>query len=470
MLRISAIFLMLLALLAPASAGELDDFVAQQMRDSALPGIAWAAIDGENVTTGASGHTVKGGQERVTSNTPFVIGSISKSFTALAVMQLAEAGKVDLDASVRAYLPEFVGKAAGAITIAQLLGHTSGYSTLQGNSAPADSESGGDAIARRAAWYADQAPANPPGSRYEYSNANYLVLGRVIEVVSGMPYADYISAKIFEPLGMEHSYVSGDGQHTALATGHTPWFGSMRPVGAQGEPAGLGSAPQGGIVSTASDMALYLRMMLNGQDDILSAAGKVRMLQPAADASPGYGFGWMLNSEEQSAYHTGMTPGFEAIAAMIPTKQRGALVLTNGVSGMGFAETTQLRYGTVARALDLPPPGDTGRGMRIVNFLAMALAPVVLLIAMAWAWIKREGLRAKRSSAFGRVSLWLPLFAMAAVAWVCVALIPQLFGVSITTLALYQPDMALLLKATAVLGVLWAVLRLVVAYIGQRDT
>ena len=463
MLRISALILLLAAIIAPASAGELDDFVDAQMERTALPGVAWAVIDGNEVSTGARG--TANGEQDVTPETPFLLGSISKSFTALAIMQLAEARKLDLDAPVSRYLAEFEGKPAGAITLRQLLGHTSGFSTLQGNSAPSETEALPDAIARRAAWFAQQDPANSPGSRWEYSNANYLILGRVIEAVSGMPYPAYLETRILQPLGMDQSYVSGDGKHTALAQGYTPWFGSFRPTKAHW--AGLGSAPQGGIVSTASDLARYLRMMMSGQDDILSAAGKARMLQPASDASPGYGFGWMLDAEEGSAYHTGMSPGFETIAAMIPGKRRGVVVLTNGTSGMGFAETTDLRLGLVARALDLPQATDTGRTMRVVNFLSLAAAPVILLLAMIWAWWKREQLRAKRSSRFGVFSLWFPLLAMAAVAWVCVVLIPRMFGTPLANLALFQPDMALLLKATAVLGVAWAVVRLGIAYTGQ---
>lgn len=465
MLRISALILLLAAIIAPASAGELDEFVEAQMEGSPLPGVAWAVIDGDDVTTGARG--TADGEQAVTPETPFLLGSISKSFTALAIMQLAEAGKLELDAPVSRYLAEFHGKPAGAITLRQLLSHTSGFSTLQGNSALSESEGGENAIARRAAWYASQAPATAPGTHWEYSNANYLILGRVIERVAAQPYADYVEAHILQPLGMDHTYVSGGGTAGPLALGHVPWFGSMRAV--DSERPGLGSAPQGGIVSTASDLARYLRMMLNGQDDILSAADKARMLEPANDASPGYGLGWMLNAEEQSAYHTGLSPGFETIAAMIPAKRRGVLVLTNGGSGMGFAETTQLRYGIVSRGLGLPPPGDTGRGMRIANFLTLAAAPVILLLAIVWAWVKRGSIRAKRATTFGRVSLWVPLFAMAAVAWICVAVIPQLFGVSLSTLRLYQPDMVLLLKATAGLGMLWAVARLGIAYSGRAS-
>ena len=404
----------------------------------------------------------------MTEDTPFLLGAISKSFTALAVMQLVEAGKVDLDAPIARYLPEFVGKPAGAITVRQLLGHTSGYSTLQGNSTPDDSGTGAATIAHRAAWYADLSPAYAPGARWAYSNANYLILGRLIEVVGGIPYPDYITTKIFEPLGMEHSFVSGSGERRAMARGHTPWFGSMRPVAAQG--ATLASAPQGGIVSTAGDTARYLRMMMNGRDDILSAAGKARMLQPASEATPGYGLGWMLDGAEGSAYHTGTSPGFDTIAAMIPAKRRAVVVLTNGSSGMGFAESTDLRFGLVARALDLPQAEDTGATMRKANFLALAAAPVIFLLAIIWAWWKRGALRTKRANRFGLFSLWFPLPAMAALAWVCIALIPQLFGVSLSTLREYQPDMALLLLATAVLGLVWAVARRAIAYSGRPPT
>ncbi|MXP09286.1 serine hydrolase domain-containing protein [Pseudoblastomonas halimionae] len=464
MLRILALFALLMAIISPAAASELGDFVDARMEQSALPGVAWAVIEGDTVTTGARG--TSDGTQPVTPDTPFLLGSISKSFTALAIMQLVEAGKIDPDAPVSDYLPDFKGRPAGAITIRQLLSHTSGYSTLQGNSAPTQTDTGADAIARRATWYAQQQPAYSPGPRWEYSNANYLILGRVIERVGGFPYPAYITANILRPIGMDHTYVSGDEQHTELAQGYSPWFGSMRRTGAPAP--GLGSAPQGGIVSTANDFARYLRMMMNGRDDILSAAGKTRMLEPASDASPGYGFGWMLDAEDGSAYHTGLSPGFETIAAMIPAQRRGVVVLTNANGGMGFAETTDLRFGLVARALDLPQADDSGRTMRKINFLALAAAPLILLLAIVWAWAKRGALRSKRSSAFGRFSLWFPLLAMAAVAWVCLVLIPQLFGVSISTLAIYQPDMALLLKATAALGVVWAAIRLALAYSGRR--
>ena len=112
----------------------IEDFIDSEMPASGVPGLAYAVVaDGEITSVGARGVVRIGGDSEVTPDTPFLTGSISKSFTALAVMQLVEAGEIDLDAEISQYLDGFSGRPAGAITIRQLLSHTSGFSTLQGN-------------------------------------------------------------------------------------------------------------------------------------------------------------------------------------------------------------------------------------------------------------------------------------------------------------------------------------------------
>ena len=193
------------------------------MPASGVPGLAYAVVaDGEVASVGARGVVRSGGADRVTPDTPFLTGSISKSFTALAVMQLVEAGKVDLDTDVSQYLDGFSGRPAGAITIRQLLSHTSGFSTLQGNAAHADTAGGKDELARRVDRLEDVTPAYEPDERWEYSNINYQILGRLIEVVSGQDYQAYIATNILEPVGMEHSFVADGEIHDAMATGHRP--------------------------------------------------------------------------------------------------------------------------------------------------------------------------------------------------------------------------------------------------------
>ena len=142
MRQLLAVLALGLVSVVPGSApdGSIEDFIDREMPASGVPGLAYAVVaDGEITSAGARGVVRIGGDTEVTPDTPFVTGSISKSFTALAVMQLVEAGKIDLDAEISQYLDGFSGRPAGAITIRQLLSHTSGFSTLQGNSSAAAS-------------------------------------------------------------------------------------------------------------------------------------------------------------------------------------------------------------------------------------------------------------------------------------------------------------------------------------------
>lgn len=452
------------ALQVAAPAGSIEDFIDREMPTSGAPGLAYAVVtDGEIRMVGARGVLNIGGDDQVTPDTPFLTGSISKSFTALAVMQLVEAGKIDLDAEISRYLGVLSGRPAGAISIRQLLSHTSGFSTLQGNTPHADNSGEADDLAGRVAQVAGLRVAMAPGAQWEYSNLNYMILGRLIEVVSGQEYEAYIEANILGPLGMEHSFVADGDIHEAMATGHRPWFGAKRPLTLNNTYRG---SPAGGIVSSASDLALYMQAMVNGEDDILSASGKAAMMRPASEASPFYGFGWFVDSENGSVWHSGASPGFETLATLVPADRSGVVVLVNATSGTGFGETTELRSGITARAVGLDYEGEGSRWPQKALFVALTLAPLVFLGSIVWAWRHRDAIRAK-SGVFGLFSLWFPLLTTLAGAWVTCGLMPNLYGAPIGTIRLFQPDFGLVLTAFAVTGVLWAVFRLAVAYSGK---
>lgn len=449
------------AALVRASGGSIDDFIATELPNSGTPGLAYAVVQNGESVSRAHGEVLVGSARPVTADTPFVIGSISKSFTAMAVMKLVEAGKVELGAPVSRYLDVFKDRPSGAITSRQLLSHTSGFSTRQGNDTHIDRSQNGDDLQRQVARIAQWSPPYAPDARWQYSNANYQILGAVIERVSGQDFASYIAAEILEPIGMNHSFVSDGQSHNAMAVGHQPWFGSKRPL--SDNSTNRVNAPAGGVVATASDMALYLAVMLNGQDDVISAESKAMMLRPASAASPFYGLGWFIDTQNGTAYHSGLTPGVETLAVLSPSKGRGVVILVNANSGLGFGENAALFRGISARTLGLEDHGGgSGWGPKSL-FLTFALLPVIFVIAIVLAWRHRAGLRAK-SGAFGVFSLWFPLFMTLALAWTALYLIPQLFGLPIGTFFLYQPDFVLMLFATAVTGVLWAVFRLGVFY------
>ena len=446
---------------ADSSDGSIDAFIDEEMPASGVPGLAYAVVDdGEISAAGARGVATMGEDRTVTPDTPFLTGSISKSFTALAVMQLVEAGTVDLDATIAQYLDAFAGRPAGAITIRQLLSHTSGFSTMQGNDVRADGGAGSGALAHRVDQIADIAPAHEPGRGWEYSNVNYQILGRLIEVVSGQEYQAFVTARILEPVGMENSFVSDGEVHDSMATGHTSWFTTKRALGQRATD--RTTAPQGGIVASATDLARYLGMMMNGEDDVLSAEGKALMMRPASAESPSYGFGWVLEADG-GVWHTGASPGFESLAWMLPAEGKGAVVLVNAGSGVGFAETTELRTGIAARGLGVDYDGEGPRWSQKALLIGLVLLPIVYLLSMIWAWRHRAAIRAK-SGVGGLFSLWFPLVTTLAAAWVILVLVPGFFGAPLTTVRLFQPDVVLVLVATAVMGVLWAVFRLAVAY------
>jgi CubicO group peptidase (beta-lactamase class C family) len=449
--------------------GSIENFVARELPRTGAPGLAYAVVtDGEITTVHGHGVVERGGESEVTADTPFVTGSVSKGFTALAVVQLVEAGDVDLDDAIAHYLDDFSGRPAGAVTVRQLLSHTSGYSTLQGNSSHTDAFGGGkDELARRVESLAKVAPAHRPGEQWEYSNANYLILGRLVEVVGGRSYQDYVTEHILEPTGMEHSFVADGEFHDSMATGHTPWFGTKRPIRAR--PLGRGMAPAGGLVASAGDLALYLQMMMNGQDDVVTAADKEQMLRPAGGGSPYYGFGWFLDPDTATVWHDGASPGFETLVTMVPSRRSGVVVLVNAGSGMGFGETVELRRGITARALGLDYGGEGSRFPRQVLFLGAVLLPVVYFLSMMWAWRHRGQIRAK-AGVSGLFSLWFPLLTTTVAAWVVLVLVPRLFGAPLSTIRLFQPDFGVALIASGVGGVVWAGFRLAVAYSGRHDS
>jgi CubicO group peptidase (beta-lactamase class C family) len=445
--------------------GSIDDFIESELPVSGVPGVAYSIVAaGETTTAGARGVVTMGADAAVTPDTPFNTGSISKSFTALAVMQLVEAGRVGLDIEVSHYLAVFSGQPGGAITIRQLLSHTSGLSTFQGNPSHQGDSRHQDALARRVEELAGVTPPYQPGDRWEYSNANYQILGRLIEVVSGQSYQAYIAAHILEPVGMTHSFVADGEIHEAMATGHRPWFATKRPLAMSHTD--RGTAPQGGIIASASDLARYLAMMMNGKHDVLSAGGKAAMMRPAGAVSPFYGFGWFVDTRKGTVWHSGNSPGFESLATMMPVEKKGVVVLVNGGSGIGFGETTRLRNGITARALGLEYHGEGSRLFLQALFITLVLLPVVFPLSMIWAWRHRRELRAK-SGPFGLFSLWFPLLTTLASAWVIFSLMPRLVGASFATLNMFQPDLGLVLIAIPVTGVLWAVFRLGVAYSGK---
>ena len=311
----------------------VDAFVAAEMDAQRIPGLALAIVrDGRVVHMRGFGDADESGRA-VSPQTPFVIGSLSKSVTALAIMQLVEAGEVELDAPVVRYLPWFrvADEAASAeITVRHLLNQTSGLSTKTGRSFQGQWDTSPSALESAVRKLESAALTTPVGETHQYSTVNYSVLGLIVQVVSNQSYEAYVEDRIFDPLKMRHSFTSkSDAEPEGLATGHRYWFGRAEAVD---EPHNRGLVPAGYLVSTAEDLAHYVIAQLNqGTYDgvrVLSPAGTAAMHRaavPATEADTSYGMGWFVGPVNgiPAVFHQGETFSYHSNIVLIPSSRSG---------------------------------------------------------------------------------------------------------------------------------------------------
>jgi CubicO group peptidase (beta-lactamase class C family) len=180
----------------------IDAYVEEQMRRLKIPGVSLAIVEGDEIVHLRGFGRARPGGEAPTPQTPFFIGSLTKSITALAVMQLVEAGKVILDAPVQQYLPWFRvadPQASAKMTVRHLLNQTSGLPESSGEIAPGHLDDLPDGTERQARTLRSVKLSHAAGTVCPYSNANYDLLGLVIEAASGRSYAGYVQEHIFTP-------------------------------------------------------------------------------------------------------------------------------------------------------------------------------------------------------------------------------------------------------------------------------
>ncbi len=365
------------------------DFVGGLLRQHSIPGLALAAArDGDEIYAEGFGVREVGGGDPVTPDTIFGVASVTKGFTALAIMQLAEAGKLAVDDPVVRHLPAYRTPdpaATRATTIHHFLTHTAGLPPLPSRFfALARATAGDPHAAPKPAWVADHAPLDtaddllayiaeldftplgPPGAHFSYSNEGFALLGAIIERVSGQPYAAYVQAHILDPLGMTrstydratllgmpdvatlHAAREGEGGREVIAAPQ----GSYPPIW----------YPAGALNTSARDLLRYLELYrtggISGDARLLSAAGIARMTAPHTPgggprAAYGYGLGVFRDYHGLTIIqHGGGSKGISAQVLVAPVigftgvalanlaempSDRAALAPLNGLLGQPVA-------------------------------------------------------------------------------------------------------------------------------------
>jgi CubicO group peptidase (beta-lactamase class C family) len=322
----------------------IDTYVEQQMHRLNIPGLSMAIVEGDRIVhLRGFGHARPGGGPP-SPDTPFVLGSTTKSFTALAIMQLVEAGKVDLDVPAQRYLPWFRvadPQASARMTVRHLLNQTSGLPMFEGTIVLADLDPSPSAAERHARALSSLALNHPVGAKFEYSNLNFILAGLIVEAASGEAYPDYIQNHIFNPLEMRHSYTSqAQAKQKGLTIGHRYWF--AHPVAAPDIPVSSATLAAGQLISCAQDMAHYLIAHLNGgrygKAQILSSEGIDELHRPGVEfremgASMGYGMGWFVENigPVKVVSHSGNVPDFSSYMALIPEQKRNVRTCGNAI-------------------------------------------------------------------------------------------------------------------------------------------
>ena len=387
----------------PTKFNQLDSFVIREMKDAHVPGLALV------VTRNGAVVFEKGyGEARpgipVDQDTPFALGSISKGMTAMGLMTLVEEGIIDPALPVRVYLPDFktADPRSGAITVNNLLTHTSGFSTRDGRdvlSAPKTCS-----INSLMKKLSSIRLSSPPGTRFEYSNWNYIAVGAIIENVSGKSYATFMKERVFGPIGMTRTVATHEeAERELVAIGSRSFLGfNLRGF----VPCPPGSAPAGGIVSTAHDMGNYLSTI---QMDGLSPRG-MRVLSPIGiqtitttrPPSLCYGYGWGIGDE--AIYHAGDTAEFHADAytQRKGTEQWGVAILcgktdylADTVDQQGSFQSRILRgvLGILSNGVSMLPPPHAGmrRSILLAIMLLLLAAAVCSLLSLRH-WVGRRAL------------------------------------------------------------------------------
>ncbi|MET8862825.1 serine hydrolase domain-containing protein [Nonomuraea sp. NPDC004580] len=308
----------------------LEKFVEGAADRHGIPGLAVGVwVDGREVFAG-HGVTSVENPLPVNEDTLFLLGSVTKTYTATVIMRLAAEGKIDLDAPVTAYVPEF---GRSDITIKHLVNHTSGldWGVME------DTGENDDALARYVDYFAALPPIAQPGERTSYSQGGYNLLGRVIEKVTGMTFERAVAELLLQPLGLQRSFFSREDVMTRrFAVGHDLGQGGTLTVSRPWRH-WRGDAPGGGIATSIGDLLRWARFHLGEERaEVVSAEVRSTMrvqtaVLRASSMGDGVGLGWFLRERDGVllAGHGGSANGQFAELLVVPERNFAVAVASN---------------------------------------------------------------------------------------------------------------------------------------------
>jgi cyclic peptide transporter len=386
--------------------------ILELMDEGNIPGLVLVTIKNGHQTINNFGYSNLDDKKPVTSKTLFELGSCSKAFTALAIGNLEHQKKIELDASVSAYLPWFRVSYKGneeTITVRQLLHHTSGIPWNTISKIPQSAAD--DALEQTVMQLVGQELHNLPGKEHEYATINYDVLALVVEKITDQTFEEYVQENMFNKLQLCSTTIGRPSDTTLMATGYKIGFFQPRVYKA---PIYRGNNAAGYVISNAKDISRWLKFQMGLIDSDLYALAKWTHQRdesvPLHDMSA-YAKGWEVSlNGTGEIYHSGLNPNFTSYITFRPEEKIGVAVLANSNSNhtmvIGNKIMKLLANEKIEREFD---PGDgrdksyssvsIGLGLYMVVVISFIITTVV---SIAKGRRKYETLNLKKLSKFAR--------------------------------------------------------------------
>ena len=437
---------------------KIDEFMTNEIERLNLPGASLAIVKGDQIEYLQGYGIANTNGTNITPQTPIVIGSVTKSFTALAIMQLVEQGKIRLEDPVQSYISWFQiadKEESQKITIQHLLNHTSGFSTYDGQ---VSISQGNQTLKEHIQSLVSTELTYPVGEQYQYSNLNYSLLGLVIEEVTNKSYKEYINEYIFQPLEMSNSFINpkDDINHT-IAEGYQTIFG----IKVQTEQLNHeGTVPSGYIISSAEDMANYMIAQLNQGEfkgkSVLSANAMNTLHHPSSYMGDDtyYAMGWEVNNEGIS--HNGWTEN--TYSKVLLDGEYGISLQINSMDDFNLNEYDAIVSG-INRLLHNQEPSLSDSNP-FIKYIIIDLILLITLTFIVYSTYRVFKPKNRKVTTFRRILKGLSIFVFN---WMLPLIIligfPKLFG-PLSTVTLFAPGIGHLLFLIPLLLLIVGVLQL----------
>jgi CubicO group peptidase (beta-lactamase class C family) len=473
----------------PAQGGQdyqaVDSFLREHMETLGIPGAAIAVVrDGTRVHSAAFGRADPSGRP-MTAQTPVLLASTSKSFTAIAVMQQVEAGRLRLDEPVQTYLPWFTlnDPRSAAITVRHLLHQASGM-TSRDTAFESSRRQDPEALEEAVRALADAPLAGDPGRSFHYANANFNILGVLVQTVSGQPFGDYLEEHVFGPLDMAHSHPTrAAALEDNMAAGYSRWFSSFwLPTDV---PAPVAGMPSSTLYASAEDLGNGLAALLDGGRyggaRILEPSSVAAMFEPRVqvDGSKGYAMGWFTRPLVESVApsrpvpdgdlpllleHQGEWGNSHTYLAMVPASGLGVALVINGNDTAAPSRLKAIDT-NILRILHGHSPVPAVIHEDWLQRYSWAVALALLVAEVVSLWVALRFLLQGRSAPGRRLApLALGTAALAldgSALWLCLAYAPARFDTHVSVIIRQFPDVGVSLVPVLGLAIIWPVPRTV---------